>query len=301
MVRECNKRGETKCRLNLQPWPSCYWPRRSQVAAAAPVEEKEAVLPFPLNQPFQIAYLYGLDCTIYNSYISQGLSHDQASERTQTLSIRMINADAAYQRGYDGAGVTLGFYEFGIYADHPELDGVLVADDKSECQPEYCGNAVNTEEQARNHATSLAAVAAGRRNGLDSAQQGMHGVAPGARVRFISFGNDEFIASATYTTPEDALAIEHLNPLVPIAFSGVGGLVILGAADLEAPSPDARIADALKQAGRLASDRTIWVFPAGNRGDAMPRGTASYAIYIPELRDHVLSAVALGEDRADLG
>ena len=89
----------------------------------------------------------------------------------------------------------------------------------------------------------------------------MHGVAPGARVRFISFGNDEFIASATYTTPEDALAIEHLNPLVPIAFSGVGGLVILGAADLEAPSPDARIADALKQAGRLASDRTIWVFP----------------------------------------
>ena len=31
---------------------------------------------------------------------------------------------------------------------------------------------------------------------------------------------------------------------------------------------------------------------------ATPRGTASYAIYIPELRDHVLSAVALGEDGA---
>ena len=85
--------------------------------------------------------LYGLDCTIYNSYISQGLSHEQASERTQTLSIRMINADAAYDRGWTGAGVTIGFYEFGIYADHPELDGVLVADDKSECQPEYCANA----------------------------------------------------------------------------------------------------------------------------------------------------------------
>ena len=30
----------------------------------------------------------------------------------------------------------------------------------------------------------------------------------------------------------------------------------------------------------------------------MPRGTASYAIYIPELRDHVLAAVALGADGA---
>ena len=167
--------------------------------------------------------ILALDCSIYNSYISQGLSHEQASERTQTLSIRMINADAAYQRGYDGAGVTLGFYEFGIYADHPELDGVLVADDKSECQPEYCTNAVNTEEQARNHATSLAAIAAGRRNGLDSALQGMHGVAPAARIRFVSFNNADFVALPDDDSIGNAPAIKHLNPLVPIAFSGSGG------------------------------------------------------------------------------
>ena len=235
-------------------------------------------------------------CSIYNSYISQGLSHEQASERTQTLSIRMINADAAYDRGWTGDGVTIGFYEFGIYADHPELDGVLVADDKSECQPEYCGNAVNTEEQARNHATSLAAIAAGRRNGLDSALQGMHGVAPGARVRFISFRNAEFIAMSTYADDDDAQAIEHLNPLVPIAFSGGGGLGIpFDAETLENPSY-ARLIDALKQAGRSASDRTIWVYPAGNYGKPIPAGTPSIAIHVPELRDHVLSAVALGED-----
>ena len=47
---------------------------------------------------------YRLDCPIYNRYISQGLSHEQASERTQTLSIRMINADAAYDRGWTGDG-----------------------------------------------------------------------------------------------------------------------------------------------------------------------------------------------------
>ena len=52
--------------------------------------------------------IYALDCSIYNRYISQGLSHEQAAERTRTLSIRMINADAAYDRGWTGDGVTIG-------------------------------------------------------------------------------------------------------------------------------------------------------------------------------------------------
>ena len=246
--------------------------------------------------------LYGQACSVYNGYITQGLSHQHAVERTKTLSIRMINADAAYQRGYDGTGVTLGYYEFGIHTDHPELDGVLVSDDKQDCQQGHCGTALNPEDRARNHATTLAAIAAGRRNGLDSAQQGMHGVAPGARVRFISFRNADFIALTDDDSVGHAPAIEHLNPLVPIAFSGTSGLGISSnpTALLQLPSR-AQVVDALKQAGRSASDRTIWVFPAGNSGLAMPSGTASYAIYIPELRDHVLAAVALGEDGAIWG
>ena len=58
--------------------------------------------------------IYDLDCIIYDRYISQGLSHEQAAERTRTLSIRMINADAAYDRGWTGDGVTIGFYEYAI-------------------------------------------------------------------------------------------------------------------------------------------------------------------------------------------
>ena len=243
--------------------------------------------------------LYGQTCEVYNGYIAQGLSHQHAAERTKTLSIRKINADAAYRRGYDGTGVTLGYYEFGIYADHPELDGVLVADDKSECQTGHCGTTLNPEDRARNHATTLAAIAAGRRNGLDSAQQGMHGVAPGAQVRFVSFQNAEFRALPDDDSVGHAPAIEHLNLLVPIAFTGLGGLGIASnPTALLQVSSRAQVVDALKQAGRLASDRTIWVFPAGNDGLAMPRGTASYAIYVPELQGHVLSAVALGADGA---
>ena len=246
--------------------------------------------------------LPGLDCSVYNGYIAQGLSHQHAVERTKTLSIRMINADAAYQRGYDGTGVTLGYYEFGIHADHPELDGVLVADDKSDCQPGYCGNVPNPEPSARNHATSLAAIAAGRLNGLDSALQGMHGVAPGARVRFISFHNADFRALPDDDSFGFAPAIEHLNPLVPIAFSAMVGLDIsVNPTVLLELSSRAQVVDALKQTARSASARTIWVFAAGNDGESAPDGIASYAIYKPELRNHVLAAVALGADGAIWG
>ena len=70
------------------------------------------------------------------SYISQGLSHDEASERTQNLSIRMINADAAYERGwYDGDGVTIGFYEVAIDSSHPELNGKVVDNPYDEIEP----------------------------------------------------------------------------------------------------------------------------------------------------------------------
>ena len=264
--------------------------------------EEEGGSSVPPQSKLPTCRLYELDCSVYNGYIAQGLSHQHAAERTKTLSIRMIHADAAYQRGYDGTGVTIGYYEFGIHADHPELDGVLVADDKSECQPGRCGTGLYPESRARNHATTLAAIAAGRRNGLNSAQQGMHGVAPGAQVRFVSFQNDEFVALPDDDSVGHAPAIEHLNPLVPIAFSGTSGLGISSnpTALLQLPSR-AQVVDALKQAGSSASDRTIWVFPAGNSGLAIPSGTASYPIYIPELRDHVLAAVALGEDGAIWG
>ena len=246
--------------------------------------------------------LYGQACSVYNGYIAQGLSHQHAVERTKTLSIRMIHTDAAYRRGYDGTGVTIGYYEFGIHADHPELDGVLVADDKQDCQSGHCGTTLNPEARARNHATTLAAIAAGRRNGLDSAGQGMHGVAPAARIRFVSFRNADLIALPDDDSVGHAPAIEHLNPLVPIAFSGTSGLGISSNPTelLQLPSR-AQVVNALKQAGRSASERTIWVFPAGNSGLAIPSGTASYAIYISELRNHVLAAVALGENGAIWG
>ena len=141
--------------------------------------------------------------------------------------------------------------------------------------------------------------------------QGMHGVAPGARVRFISFRNAirGFIAlTAVFSVVVDATpAIELSQPAsTDRVFGSRSGLGIDWSRshtpeELPIPRQPLGVSDALKQASRSASDRTIWVFPAGNSGLALPSGTASYAIYFPELRDHVLAAVALGDRWRRLG
>ena len=128
-------------------------------------------------------HVYRLDCTIYNRYISQGLSHEQASERTRTLSIRMINADAAYDRGWTGAGVTIGFYEYAIDSSHPELNGKVVDNPYDEIEPGSYDNVVQTLDQAIRHAQGVAGVASAKRN-----ETGMHGVAYDSkhRIRIVS-------------------------------------------------------------------------------------------------------------------
>ena len=149
--------------------------------------EKAAVHPFAPQPTLPDCDLYGLDCSIYNSYISQGLSHDQASERTQTLSIRMINADAAYDRGWTGDGVTIGFYEYAIDSSHPELNGKVVDNPYDEIEPGSYSNVVQTlEEQAIKHAQGCR-VAIAKRNKI-----GMHGVAYDSKIEFVSFQNETF-------------------------------------------------------------------------------------------------------------
>ena len=40
--------------------------------------------------------------------------HTYAKERSQSLGLDRINAEAAYDRGWTGDGVTIGYYEFAI-------------------------------------------------------------------------------------------------------------------------------------------------------------------------------------------
>ena len=246
-------------------------------------------------------HVYRLDCTIYNSYIAQGLSHEQASERTQTLSIRMINADAAYDRGWTGDGVTIGFYEYAIDSSHPELNGKVVDNPYDEIEPGIYSNVVQTLEQAIQHAQGVAGVAAAKRN-----ETGMHGVAYDSKIEFVSFQNETFnreiedqYASGIFSEEVEgapARSINYLNTRVPIAFSANPGSY-----DWSEYTPEQAEADlyneswlsALRQTSTLAANRTVWVYAAGNESEPYPLGAGYFPVHFPELRGHVIAAVAL--------
>ena len=247
--------------------------------------------------------IYALDCSIYNSYISQGLSHEQASERTQTLSIRMINADAAYDRGWTGDGVTIGFYEYAIDGSHPELDGKVVDNPYDKIEPGSYSNVVQTLDEAIKHGQETAGVAAAKRNEI-----GMHGVAYDSKIEFVSYQNETFnreiedqYASGLFNVEgEDARSINYLNTRVPIAFSADPGFDDWSDAtpeEIEISLNNESWLSALRQTSTSAANRTIWTYAAGNYSEPYPSGAGYFPVHFPELRDHVIVAVALDSNR----
>ena len=253
----------------------------------------------PPPPPLPDCIIYALDCTIYNSYISQGLSHEQASESTQTLSIRMINADAAYDRGWTGDGVTIGFYEVAIDSSHPELNGKVVDNPYDEIEPGSYDNVVQTLDQAIEHAQGTAGVAIAKRNKI-----GMHGVAYDSKIEFVSFQNETFnkaiqdqYASGLFNVEgDDARAINYLNSRVPIAFSASPGFYDWSDAtteETEAVANSYSWLSALRQTSTSAANRTVWVYAAGNESKPYPIGFGYLPVHFPELRGLVIVAVAL--------
>ena len=246
--------------------------------------------------------LYSLDCPVYNSYISQGLSHEQASERTQTLSIRLINADAAYDRGWTGDGVTIGYYEYAIDSSHPELNGKVVDNPYDEIEPGSYSNVVQTLEQAIQHAQGVAGVASAKRN-----ETGMHGVAYDSKLEFVSFQNETFNREiqdqyAAWLFSEEveeseARAINYLNSRVPIAFNANPGSFDWSDFTPEETEYVYRSwLSALRQTSTSAANRTVWVYSAGNESEHYPIGAGSFPVHFPELRGHVIASVALDSD-----
>ena len=253
----------------------------------------------PPPPPLPDCIIYALDCNIYNRYITQGLSHEQASERTQTLSIRMINADAAYDRGWTGDGVTIGFYEVAIDSSHPELNGKVVDNPYDEIEPGSYDNVVQTLDQAIEHAQSTAGVAIAKRNKI-----GMHGVAYDSKIEFVSFQNETFnkaiqdqYASGLFNVEgDDARAINYLNSRVPIAFSASPGFYDWSDStpeETEAVANSFSWLSALRQTSKSAPNRTVWVYAAGNESKPYPIGLGYLPVHFPELSGHVIVAVAL--------
>ena len=222
-----------------------------------------------------------------------------AKERSQSLGLGRINAEAAYDRGWTGDGVTIGYYEFAIDGSHPELSGKVVDNPYDEIEPGSYTNVVYTLAEATQHAQRAAGVAAAKRNKI-----GMHGVAYDAHIEFVSVQNaifndlvdQNYIDDPFNIEGRDARSVNYLNGRVPIAFNARPGFV-----DWSTRTPDETESGfnneswiaALRQPTSPASSRTIWVIGAGNESKLYPIGAGYFPVHFPELQPHVIAAVAL--------
>ena len=222
-------------------------------------------------------------------------------ERRQSLGLDRINADAAYNRGWTGNGVTLGYYELAIDASHPELSGKVIDNPYAEIEPGSFNQAFHTLEQTKQHALHGAGVAAAKRDAI-----GMHGVAYDSNIEFVSDQNETFntLIQEQYDTATDlvdiegheARAVNYLNGRVPIAFNARPGFVDWSddtPTQTEAFPPDRSWIEALRQTTTSPANRTIWVYAAGNDSEPYPIGAGYFPVHFPELQGHVIAAVAL--------
>ena len=139
---------------------------------------------------------------------SDGLNYRTAEFR-RSYGLDHINADAAYQRGYFGQGVTVAVLDSGMLTSHVDLRNNVVAgydfiDD------------TETITDPNGHGTLVGGIIAATKNGI-----GGHGVAPQAKMMPLRILNED---GSTETFNDILDAIRHaLDRNVPIINNSYGG------------------------------------------------------------------------------
>ena len=264
----------------------------------------------------------------------EALRRDYAAhpEFRNQYGLERVKAHYAYARGATGKGVTLGIVDSGIDPDHPRFAGKLEVDNLEGYDPDFdtCGDRGPDGAclSLIGHGTHVGGImAAGRREDADAARaDAIHGVAFDARVISVGFPSLGDILEETLgenPTPEQirdlpelirgieadlerrfASAFARLNgrvTAVNASFGLPGNIEDFDAATLRRRFPNA--IEAIAQAGTPASERTIYVWAAGNaNGEIDADGSvvsatsvevvAGLPVWIPELRGHSLAVVA---------
>lgn len=181
-------------------------------------------------------------------------------------SVPQIGTHIAWDRGYDGSGVTVAVLDTGIDANHPDVAGKIVE------QVDFTGNP-NGAKDGHGHGTHVAATIAGS----GAASNGLRkGVAPGAKLLIGKVCND----SGSCPTDGIIAGMEWAaNSEAKIVSMSLGG----GPTDGTDP-----MSQAVNNLSR--STGSLFVIAAGNSGPA------SGTVGAPGAADEALTVAAVDKD-----
>jgi len=202
-------------------------------------------------------------------------------EGVQQWELAMINAQAAYERGYTGAGVVVGVVDTGMQVDHPDLVGQL----SGVSLDGILGGPVTYDLQG--HGTHVAGTIAAARNG-----RGTHGVAFDARLAPLRLLGDNGVA------PDDLMIVANLYNLaldggVRLFNNSWGGGQIVPASIQDLMGANVVSQSEVGAYLRAAREDAVMVWATGNSSQMQPSFQSGLPGYVPELQPHWLAVTAV--------
>ena len=233
--------------------------------------------------------------------------------------LNMVNASSAYARGATGAGITIGITDSGLDNSHIEISATRLSANSALSYSNYTPNT-----RQKRHGTMVTSVAAGKQDKTDITP--MHGVAFEADVLFVAIqlaepdpdydpidiGDDD--GSGNVSGAPDFTGIDNFFSqlfeiyndydvdIVNNSYGYSGNINDYTEAQVRYAFPNT-IAE-MSQAGTPDSEKTIYVWAAGNAGGYADQGVdysspellPGMAHYIPEIQGHSIAVVSLDEN-----
>ena len=233
--------------------------------------------------------------------------------------LNMVNASSAYARGATGAGITIGITDSGLDDSHAEISATRLSANSALSYSNYTPNT-----RQKRHGTMVASVAAGKQDKTDITP--MHGVAFEADVLFVAIqlaepdpdydpvdiGDDD--GSGNVSGAPDFTGIDNFFSqlfeiyndydvdIVNNSYGYSGNINDYTEAQVRYAFPNT-IAE-MSQVGTPDSEKTIYVWAAGNAGGYADQGVdysspellPGMAHYIPEIQGHSIAVVSVDEN-----
>tara|TARA_B100000029_G_scaffold515716_1_gene624184 strand:+ start:29680 stop:32151 length:2472 start_codon:yes stop_codon:yes gene_type:complete len=256
-----------------------------------------------------------------NNPVTPTLSYDELKEKYENnyeyisqWGLKSVNAASAYARGATGSNIIIGVTDSGLDTSHEEISYMRI-DSRSDLS--YSNYVPNTRQ--KRHGTMVSSVAAGILSENDDSP--MHGVAFDADIFFIAIqlaepdenydpidlGDSSGDNSPDYTGVDNFFSqlfniySSYDVDIVNNSYGYAGNITDYTEAQLRSAFP--KTIEAMAQLDTNDSDKTIFVWSAGNAGSYADQGVdfsspevlPGIAAYISEVQGHSIAVVSIDE------